>query len=143
MVFPLGISRAQRLWLRLWRAWPTWGVLLWVASEIYLSSIVSNWTAIGIATAVYAASGAGALAPVRGLRSQVRTLSVSVVDRRPDPRSGATCDELESLVHMLSEADALRACGELSDLDHEAVWRQVYDRLGPGRPEPLDHQPSI
>jgi hypothetical protein len=55
----------------------------------------------------------------------------------------AQWSRLATLVHILNEADALRASGELSALDHETVWRRVYDRLGPGRPEPADHQPSI
>ena len=143
VVFRPGISRAERCRLRLWRAWPTWGALLWLALEIGLSGMVSNWAATGIATAVSLSGGGVALALAEDLRSQVRTLSVSVVDRRPDRRSAARYDELATLADMLSEADAQRESGQISATDHEAVWRRVYDRLGPSHREPTDEQPPI
>jgi hypothetical protein len=143
VVFPPGISRAERYRLRLWRAWPTWGALLWLTLEIGLSGMVSTWTATGIATAVCLGAGGVALALAGDLRSQVRTLSVSVVDRRPDRPSGVVYDELATLADMLSEADAQRESGQLSAADHEAVWWRVYNRLGPGHPEPTAEQPPI
>lgn len=143
VVFPPGISRAERGRLRLWRTWPTWGALLWLASTVCLSARLSNWTAIGIATALYLSSGAAALALAGKLRSQVRTLSVSVVDRRPDQRSAVAYDELATLVAILSDADIRRESGQMSATDHQAVWSRVYDRLGPSHPEPNRAQPPL
>ena len=142
VVFPPGISGAQRRLLRLWRAWLTWGVLLWLMSEICLGGIFTSGTAIEVSTIVYLSAGAVTLALAGGLRSKVRTLSVVEVDRRPK-RSAAMYAEWETLVGLLTDADALREQGRLSAIDHDAVWRRVYDRLGPGRPHTVDEQPSI
>ena len=101
-----------------------------------LSARVSSWTAIGIATALCLGSGAAALALAGQLRSQVRTLSVSVVDRRPDHCSAVTYDELATLATILSEADAGRESGQMSATDHNIVWSRVYDRLGPTQAQP-------
>lgn len=143
VVFPPGVSRIGRGRLRLWRTWPMWGALIWVASAIWLSAMVSSWTAIGIATALYLSSGAAALALAGALRSQVRTLSAWVVDRRPDQRSAVKYDELATLAAILSDADVRCESGQLSETDHQAVWSRVYDRLGPGHPEPTQAQPPL
>lgn len=127
----------------MWRAWATWGALLWLTSEIGLSGRLTTWTAIGISTTVYLSTGAITLALAGDLRSQIRTLFVAVADRRPDRRSAAMYAELETLVDMLSEADAMHESGRFSAIDHEAAWWQVYDRLGPDHPEPIEEQPSI
>jgi hypothetical protein len=128
--------------LRLWRAWPTWGALLWLISEICLSGVLSSWAAIGISTTVYLSIGAVILALAGDRRSRVRTLSVAVVDRRPE-RSAARYAEWETLVGILTDADDLCEQGRLSAIDHEAVWRRVYDRLGPRHPDPFEEPPSI
>ena len=118
------------------------GVLLWLMSEICLGGIFTSGTAIEVSTIVYLSAGAVTLALAGGLRSKVRTLSVVVVDRRPE-RSAAMYAEWETLVGLLTDADDLREQGRLSAIDHDAVWRRVYDRLGPGRPHTVDEQPSI
>lgn len=142
VVFPPGISGAQRRLLRLWRAWLTWGALLWLTSEICLGGILTPWTVLGFSTIVYLSAGAVTLALAGDLRSQVRTLSVVVVDRRPD-RSAAMYAEWETLVGLLTDADDLREQGRLSAIDHDAEWRRVYDRLGPGRPHSIEERSSI
>ena len=35
----------------------------------------------------------------------------------------------ETLVDMLTRADCLRETGEISPVEHEAIWWEVYDRL--------------
>ena len=105
--------------------------------------MVSNWAATGFATAVSLSAGGVTLALAGDLRSQVRTLSVSVVDRRPDRPSGVVYDELATLADTLSEADAQRESGQISATDHEAVWSRVYARLGPGHREPTAEQLPI
>jgi hypothetical protein len=111
-------------------------------SEICLGGIFTSGMAIEVSTIVYLSAGAVTLALAGGLRSKVRTLSVVVVDRRPE-RSAAMYAEWETLVGLLTDADDLREQGRLSAIDHDAVWRRVYDRLGPGRPHTVDEQPSI
>ena len=91
---------------------------------------------------MYLSAGAVTLALAGGLRSKVRTLSVVVVDRRPE-RSAAMYAEWKRWSACSPTQTDLREQGRLSAIDHDAVWRRVYDRLGPGRPHTLDEQPSI
>ena len=86
------------------------GVLLWLMSEICLGGIFTSGTAIEVSTTVYLSAGAVTLALAGGLRSKVRTLSVVEVDRRPE-RSAAMYAEWETLVGLLTDADALRQQG--------------------------------
>ena len=111
-------------------------------SVIVLSG-VTPWKAIGISTTVYLGTGAVTLALAAHLRSRVRMLSVAVFDGHTDRRSSAILTELDTLASMLNEADAMRESGRFSPIDHEAVWWRVYDRLGPGHPEPIEEQAWI
>jgi hypothetical protein len=138
VVFPPGISVGERRLLRLWRAWPMWGAALWLLSAICLGGRPTPWAAIGIATVVYLSTGAIILALAGHLRSRVRTLGMLVIDGRTDRRSAAGYAELETLVDTLRDADAERSEGRLSAVDHEAACWQVYDRLGPDHPRPVE-----
>jgi hypothetical protein len=64
---------------------------------------------------------------------------LTVTDRRP----AAGYTELETLVAILCDADALRGQGRLSAVDHEAACWQVYDRLGPDHCRITEEQSSI
>jgi hypothetical protein len=143
VVFPPGARVAERRLLRLWRAWPTWGAVLWLISAICLSGRPAPWAAIGISTVVYLGAGAITLALVGHLRSRVRTLRVLVIDGHTDPESTAKYAELETLVTILRDADASRGLGRTSVVDHEAACWEVYDRLGPDRPRSVDEHISI
>jgi hypothetical protein len=112
-------------------------------SEICLSSALSPWPAFGISTMAYLGAEAVLRGRVRALRTQVRTLSIGVIAGYTDRRSAAIYAEMEALVNTLWNADAMRAQGQMTAIDHEAAWWQVYDRLGPGHPEPIEEQPPI
>lgn len=143
VVFPPGITGAQRRLLRLSRAWPTWGAVLWLMSEICLSSALRPWVAFGVSTMVYLGTEALLRGRVGTLRTQVRTLSVCVIAGYTDRRSAAIYAEMRALVNTLGNADAMRAQGQMTAIDHEAAWWQVYDQLGPDHPEPIKEQPPI
>jgi hypothetical protein len=138
VVFPPGMSVGERRVLQLWRTWPMWGAVLWLLSAICLGGRPTPWAAIGLATIVYLSTGAIIVARARHLRSRVRTLGVLVIDGRSDRRSAAGYAELETLVSTLRDADAKLSEGRLSAVDHEAACWQVYDRLGPDHPRPVE-----
>jgi hypothetical protein len=143
VVFPPGITVAERRLLRLWRAWPARGAVLWLMSAVCLSGRPTPWAAMGISTTVYLSTGAMTLALAGHLRSRVRQLSVLLIDGHPDRRSAAMYAELETLVKILCAADAMRDQGRLSAVDHEAACWQVYDRLGPDHPRHVEEHSSI
>src|ERR1700738_3494787 len=46
VVFPPGISPAERRYVRMWRAWPTWGLLWWFVLLVGSGSVLSPWAAL-------------------------------------------------------------------------------------------------
>lgn len=132
VVYPPGIDRDQRRLLRAWRAWPTWGAILWLSSLCLLSTPIS-WVEFAVPTVLWLGSGAFLSARVSRLRAQVRVLCLTRFGSHPDEQSEAGYAELKTLVTMLQSADNLLDQGLLSASGHEAIWWQVYDRLGEPR----------
>jgi hypothetical protein len=134
VVFPPGIDRTDRRLLRAWRAWPTWGAMLWLLSLCLFSTSTPPARFI-IPTILWLGTGAWLFARVGGLRTQVRTRCVTRFSGHPDedPHSAAQYVEIRTLVAILGSADTLRGQGQLSAIGHEAIWWQVYDRMGAGR----------
>ncbi|MGH3644151.1 MAG: DUF6611 family protein [Mycobacterium sp.] len=137
VLFPPGLDIAERRLLRARRAWPTWGAVVWVASQIVLSSFLTPPTAFAASTIAYLAAGAVLFARVAELRARVLTLSVVRIAGYPDPHSATMFTELKSLVATLCQADAQRDRGQSSPVEHEAIWWQVYDRLSQNQARPV------
>ncbi|WP_319446851.1 MULTISPECIES: DUF6611 family protein [unclassified Mycobacterium] len=133
-VFPPGIDSAERRLLRAWRAWPTWGAVLWLLTQIALGSVASPAMAFIISTAVYLGIGAVLFRRVASVRTQVRGVCVVRMAGFADPRGAALYAELCSLTAALDDADTRLQQGVLSAAGHEAAWWQVYDRLNPDAP---------
>ena len=112
-------------------------------SEICLSSALRPWAAFGISTMAYLGVEAMLIGRVGALRRQVRKLSVDVIASHTDRHSSAIYAEIKALVRTLANADAMRAQGQMTAIDHEAAWWRVYDRLRPGHFERIGEQPSI
>jgi hypothetical protein len=130
VVFPPGISDVERRLLRLWQRWPIWGALLWLLVVIPFGGTPSASMAAVAATVVYMGTGATLFMTLGHVRTRVRTLSVVLVAGYAKSGAVATYTELKALVAVLCAADELREQGGISPAQHEAVWWQVYDRLG-------------
>jgi len=129
VVFPPGISRDERVVLRLWRAFPVWGVATWLLADVVLMNVVSPGQALAFATGTCAAVGAVMMALAGHTRHRVRALTVVRMVGVNDPLAGPRLDEMRTLTERLTNADARLAAGELSTVEHEAeVWR-VYDLM--------------
>lgn len=129
VVFPPGIDPVERRLLRAWRAWPTWGAVLWVLAQIVVGTFLTPAAALLGSSVAYLAVGGVLFAQVAELRTRVRTLAVVRMAGYPDPHSAATFTELKALVAELCSADARLQAGESSAADHEATWWRVYERL--------------
>jgi hypothetical protein len=140
VVFPPGLIPVERRLLRLWRIWPAWGAVLWIAMELVLGSVLAGWTALAVSTTVYLGVGVAALVLSGNLRSEVRTLSATVAGAPGDPQSSPGRAELELLAGLLLRADELHEQGKLSAIGQEAVWWDVYDQMATTRWVPT---PSI
>jgi hypothetical protein len=133
VVYPPGISESERRRVRVARGWPSWGALLWVAGEIWLSHVTNPWTALAISTAAYVGSGLVAVAMAGAPRTRVRTMAAMVMAGYHDPASAIARDRLENMASALLEADDRLARGLITPADHEMVWWRVYQQMDAGR----------
>jgi hypothetical protein len=140
VVFPPGISPSERRYVRMWRAWPTWGLLWWFILLVGSGSVLSPWAALASSTTVYVAACVVVSALGRNVGSQVRTLRVVEIQGHVDEAWAAKYAVMERMVHLLANVDALREQGRLSVVDHEVTWSRVYDCLGPDPAGSLDQR---
>lgn len=133
VVYPPGIDESERRRIRAARGWPLWGVVVWIVCEVFLGQRVGPWEALAISTAVYLGLGLVAVAMAGQVRTQVRTITASVMVGYTDPFSAAAADKVKSLATRLLEADGCLREGRLSPTEHEMIWWGVYDEIGSGR----------
>lgn len=127
VVFPPGLSTEQRRLLRVWRAWPTWGMALWLVLEVSLLPTAGTVGALTISTFAALSAGAVSMALVDQFRREVRTLTVVRMAGINDRETAGMFADLKANATTLARADQ-----ELTGADHEAaVWR-VYDRMATG-----------
>jgi hypothetical protein len=141
ILFPPGVTKIERRLLRLWRVLPTWVAVLWLISVICLSQTHTPWVALGVATTSYLLVGAVTFDRLGALRTQVRTLSVVLIAGESDRNAAATYAELKKLAAIMCTADALLGQGRISVTEHESIWWQVYERVGPRRETLSDGSP--
>jgi hypothetical protein len=131
VVFPPGISDAERRHVRIARGWPLWAAVVWVICEIWMSQMMGPWTALAISTAIYVGLGVFATMRAGDAHRQVRATGAVVMAGYHDPASRAARDQIVGLAGVLMEADELLARGAISATTHEMIWWRVYDRMAP------------
>jgi len=129
VIYPPGINDTERRRLRVWRGWPMWGALLWIASYVILHGLIGPGTALGISTAAFVGTGVVAFIRAGDVRGRVRTMSATVMSGYPDPLSQDARRELRVLAATLIEADDRRQLGLLSPIEYEMTWWRVYDQI--------------
>lgn len=131
-VYPPGLGRDERIPLRLWRAFPIWGLTLWLVLQVALLAAASPGVALAVSTGTCLVAGLTVMAMAGRVRGDVRTMTVVRIVGISDPDISAAHHELSDLAGRLIRADARLAAGLLTTVEHEAeVWR-VYDRMGEG-----------
>ena len=129
VVYPPGINATERRRLRVWRGWPAWGALLWLASYSILSGLIGPRTALTMSAAAYIGTGVVAFMRAGVVRTRVHTMSAMVMSGYHDARSRDACHKLQALAARLIEADQHRGLGLISPIEYEMTWWQVYDRI--------------
>ena len=133
VIYPPGISEVERRRLRVWRGWPMWGALLWIASCVILTGLIGPRPAVLISTAVYLGGGVAAFVRAGDVRARVRAMRATVMPGYPDPVSWGDLRKLKILAATLIEADEHRQLGLISPIEYEMIWWQVYDQIQPDR----------
>ena len=129
VVFPPGISAAERRMLRVWRAWPLWGAALWVGLQIGGAVVGMPETALIGGTMLVIAAGAMTFALTGEARMQVRSVwAISMAGYRHaevDRRYAM----LRVMARALDRADMDLEEGRISPAEHEARWWRAYDAM--------------
>jgi hypothetical protein len=133
VVYPPGISDVERRRLRIWRGSPIWGAALWVVAEIILQQFLGPWSALAISSTIVIVSGAVARAMIDDARTNVRTAVVITLPGHTDAATIAARDKLQAMAATLMDADERVDAKQMSPIDHEALWWQVYDQLASNR----------
>jgi hypothetical protein len=129
VVFPPGISSDDRMLLRIRRAWPTWGMAVFLILEILLVPALGAVAALWISATVFLGAGAVVMAMTAVNRGDVRTVTAIRRAGVHDPLAAEQFLGFYALAHDLAEADGRLAAGDIEPVEHELlVWR-VYDRM--------------
>ena len=130
VVFPPGISGADRRLLRLWRGWPVGGGLLAMLAVMLLGEAASSArTTLGAAATAYLGVGAVLFVVTAGVRPGVRSISLILLAGELDSCDRRRYAEWETLVDLLTRADSIVKAGAIDSTQHEALWWHAYDRL--------------
>lgn len=130
VIYPPGISSADRRLARMWRGWPVSGAVLALLAVMFLGdrvappAVVLGYAAIGYVTVgavLFLRAGPG--------RVPVRSLSAVLVPPAVDAREACRHTEWAVLVDALSRADRRLTVGAISRVEYEAIWWDAYDRL--------------
>jgi hypothetical protein len=128
VIYPPGTSATERRLLALWRRWIRWGaVAVFVIPTIGTSVIPHSgafWYAIA---AICYVSGLHVLTnSTRSLRARIRKLRVGIARVAGELRYVGDAQIMESSVQSLDEIDYKCAVGEVTPVEFERVWAQVY-----------------
>ena len=130
VIYPPGISTADRQLARLWRGWPITGIVLGLLAVVLLGNVAASPdTVLAFALTVYV--GVGFLLFLRAgpTRVRVRSMSIMLMPKAPDPRELRRYSEWQRLAHLLTRADRMLRTGAISVVEHEAMWWEAYDGL--------------
>jgi hypothetical protein len=130
VVFPPGISAADRRLLRLWRGWPVGGGFLAMLAVMVLGgSTASAATTLFVAIASYVGLGTVLFVLTSNARHNVRSMSLIFLAGDLQPRDRQSFAEWERLVDLLTGADSMLKMDAIDFTQHEARWWQAYDQL--------------
>lgn len=131
VVYPPGITEAQRRRVRLWRGWPLWGAVLFLPALMVSARLTDPLTGLALATAGYLAAGAITFVRAGDIRTKVRAAEVFVPGSNSDISALVSSRVIRSLGTAMTDADQRARAGVISPTEFEATWWRIYDRLTP------------
>lgn len=132
VIYPPGISTADRRLARMWRAWPVSGAALGLMALIFLGQAATPPAEVlEFVVAAYVSIGALLFLRAGPARVPVRTLSAVLVPPASHAGEQRRHSDWERLVQALTQADRLLALGAISRVEYEAIWWEAYGTLEP------------
>ncbi|HKI39822.1 MAG TPA: DUF6611 family protein [Mycobacterium sp.] len=130
VIYPPGISTADRRLARMWRGWPVFGAALGVLAVMFLGKTVAPPAAVlEYCVVAYVSIGALLLLRAGPARVPVRSLSAALVPLAADARERRRHTGWVTLVDALTRADRMLTIGAISRVEYEAIWWDAYERL--------------
>ena len=126
VIFPPGISTADRRLLRLWRAWSLGGGMLALLAAMFVGDTGSS---LLIVAATYVGVAAALFALTAGVRTGTRSMSLVLLSAELDSCERQRYAEWEKRVALLTCADHMLKSGAITPAQHELIWWQAYDSL--------------
>jgi hypothetical protein len=130
VIYPPGISSADRRLARMWRGWPVSGAALGLLAVMLLGNTVAPPAAVlEYVVTGYVIIGAVLFLRAGPVRVPVRSLSAVLMPLAPDAGERRRHSEWAALVDALTRADRMVAAGAISRVEYEAIWWDAYERL--------------
>ncbi|MBK4346119.1 DUF6611 family protein [Lacisediminihabitans changchengi] len=128
-VYPPGTNAAERRALTFHRRWPVCGGIAALFAELILGTLWVPSVVTVIILSLYFSGIAVGLAGTRGLRQQVRSITVVVTELSGERHRFGDVALYEASVRHLLELDRRMSAGEIVHVQHEAGWAVVYNSL--------------
>ena len=130
IIYPPGISTADRRLARLWRGWPISGAALVLLVVMMLgNAAASPDTVLTVAVAAYLSIGALLFLRAGPHRVRARSMSIILMPNTADVQEQRRYTQWRTLVDMLTNADRMLTTRAISPVEHEATWWEAYDRV--------------
>jgi hypothetical protein len=125
-VFPPGISPDQRRALVFCRRWAAAGLLVALFVAIVASTLVNGWLALGLGAAIYVGAFVVANVCAGEARRDVVEVRAALVNLVGKAEAFGDFEVLEDAVARFHELDELAAESELSPVEYELGWGEIY-----------------
>lgn len=126
VVYPPGISTAQRRALVLRRRWPAFGTFLGIFISAVLGTVMNGWAALGVGAAVFVAGFVVTGMAAGDASRRTARLTATVVNALGHCEVLGNLNALERAAGQLLELDEQRDAGLLSPAQYEHLWGQVH-----------------
>lgn len=130
VVYPPGTQTAERCRLRLWRSWSLGGAVSGFLTVMVTGGATTSPARVILAVViVYLVVSAVLLALAGKVRTQARSVSVTLCPGEVDVEARRRFADVKSLAEELTLADRLLSRGVITAVEHEVAWWQAYDRV--------------
>jgi hypothetical protein len=129
IIYPPGITTADRRLARLRRGWPVGGAMLILCAIVIGDAVSSPFTVPAVAITTYLSIYVLLFLLAGPRRVHVKSMSLILMPLSTDEDERRRHGEWKTLTRMLTRADDMLSTGAISPVEYEAIWWQAYDCL--------------